>query len=150
MYSNTSISKTVSVPWKAFLLDESFPYRDGILCKICICAPESVPLRQEFPLKSVPLIGGLLYTQLIYRFAVMYSMIKFAASYLARLLTGSLWPRLYASASGGQIFSKNRPVSSSQALARDDFVRIGSADLSNSLARSQDLAFLMTQERVLV
>ena len=60
-YSNTSISGTVSVPWKVFLLDESSPYRDDFLCKMSICSPNSVPLRRGFPLKSVPLIGVLLF-----------------------------------------------------------------------------------------
>ena len=51
----------VSVPWKAFLLDENSPYRNGLLWKMSFGSPESVPLWQEFPLISIPLIGVSLY-----------------------------------------------------------------------------------------
>ena len=43
-YSNTSISETVSVPWKAFLLDESSPYRDEFPWNMGVCSLKVVPL----------------------------------------------------------------------------------------------------------
>ena len=53
-YSSTSTSGMVSVPWKEFLSEESCPCWDGLLWKMRICSPDSVPLRQEFPLKRSP------------------------------------------------------------------------------------------------
>ena len=50
---------------EAFLLDENSPYRNGFLWRMSLGSPESVPLRREFPLKRVPLIGNLLYLSLI-------------------------------------------------------------------------------------
>ena len=52
MYSNTSMSGTVSVPWKAFLLDESSPYRDGFIWKMTFGSPESAPLQTRAPIKE--------------------------------------------------------------------------------------------------
>ena len=48
----------MSVPSKAFLLDENSPYWDG--WQMSICSATLVALRREFPSKSVPLIGVLL------------------------------------------------------------------------------------------
>ena len=59
-YSNTSIPRTVSVPWEAFLLDEIPLVGMEFLWNTSISFPESVPLWRECPLK-VPLIGVLLY-----------------------------------------------------------------------------------------
>ena len=61
LYSNTMITGTGFCSKKAFLLERSSPHWDGFVWKMSFGSPESVPLRQGFPWKSVPLNGVLLY-----------------------------------------------------------------------------------------